>query len=203
MNDQFSSWLDIVVGVPQGSIQGPLLLNIFFCYMFLFCNDIDFASYADDTLHEKPCFLFPDVVKNGHSKKIAPEYDLSCISGKDDIFFPENMILFFRRKMKDDLCRKKYMEIWYFLQMFWKDGLFKKIALEYDLSCLIWKESIFFPENMIFPFGRKMKDDLSQEIEGNMIFSVYTHRYYKHDVLPLRQKKSKMIFSSKNTLKGD
>ena len=48
MNDQFSSWLDVVVGVPQWSILGPLLFNIFLCDMFLFCNDIDFASYADD-----------------------------------------------------------------------------------------------------------------------------------------------------------
>ena len=48
INDQFSSWLDIVVGVSQGSILGPLLFNIFLCDMFLFCNDIDFASYADD-----------------------------------------------------------------------------------------------------------------------------------------------------------
>ena len=36
-------------------------------------------------------------------KKIAVEYDLSCIIGKDDILFPENMILHIRRKMKDDL----------------------------------------------------------------------------------------------------
>ena len=48
INDQFSLWLDIVVGVPQRSILGPLLFNIFLCDMFLFCNDIDFASYADD-----------------------------------------------------------------------------------------------------------------------------------------------------------
>ena len=48
MNDQFNSWLDIVVGVPQGSILGPLLFNTFLCDTFLFCNDIDFASYADD-----------------------------------------------------------------------------------------------------------------------------------------------------------
>ena len=48
INDQFSSWLDIVVGVQQGSILRPLLFNIFLCDMFLFCNDIDFASYAGD-----------------------------------------------------------------------------------------------------------------------------------------------------------
>ena len=37
---------------------------------------------------------------------------------------------------------KKYMEIWYFLQMFWKDGLSKKIAVEYDPSCIIRKGGI-------------------------------------------------------------
>ena len=54
INDQFSSWLDIVVGVPQGSILGPLLFNKFLCEMFLFCNDIDFANYAD---HNTPYCL--------------------------------------------------------------------------------------------------------------------------------------------------
>ena len=41
-------------------------------------------------------------------------------------FFPENMILFYRRKMKDDLSQKKYTEIWYFLQIPRKDSLSKK-----------------------------------------------------------------------------
>ena len=49
VNDQFSSWLDIVVGVQQGFILGPFLFNIFLCDTFHFCNDIDFTSYADDS----------------------------------------------------------------------------------------------------------------------------------------------------------
>ena len=82
--------------------------------------------------------------KDSPSKKIALKYDLSCcIIWKDDISFSRNIILFFRRKIKDDLsqknawkyniffkCRKKmvckkdraetwsflyYLERWYFL----------------------------------------------------------------------------------------
>ena len=52
INGQFSSWLDIVVGVPQGSILRPFFLNIFLYDMFLFCNDIDFARYADNNTSE-------------------------------------------------------------------------------------------------------------------------------------------------------
>ena len=40
-------------------------------------------------------------------KKIALEYDLSCIIRKNDISFPENMILFFGRKMKDTRGKKE------------------------------------------------------------------------------------------------
>ena len=47
INGQFSSWLDILLGVPQGSSLG-LLFNIFLRDMFLFCKDVNVASYADD-----------------------------------------------------------------------------------------------------------------------------------------------------------
>ena len=59
----------------------------------------------------------------------------------------------------------------------------------------------FFQKIWYFLFGRKIKDDLSQEIHGN-IFSVYMYKCYKYDVT-LLQTKSKMIFSQKITLKSD
>ena len=48
INESYSFWEEILYGVPQGSILGPLLFNIFMCDLFLIVNDIDFANYADD-----------------------------------------------------------------------------------------------------------------------------------------------------------
>ena len=59
----------------------------------------------------------------------------------------------------------------FFFQTSWKDGLSKNNLLEYDLSCIIRRDDFFFLENMILPYRRKMRDDLSQKIHINMIFS--------------------------------
>ena len=48
IDSAYSSWEEILFGVPQRSILGPLLFNIFLCDLFFIMDDIDFASYADE-----------------------------------------------------------------------------------------------------------------------------------------------------------
>ena len=49
INETFSCWKNIEYGVLHGSILGPLLFNIHLCDVFYFLEDLDIASYADDT----------------------------------------------------------------------------------------------------------------------------------------------------------
>ena len=49
VNNNFSSWQNIKTGVPQGSILGPLLFNIYLNDIFIFLSSSFLANYADDT----------------------------------------------------------------------------------------------------------------------------------------------------------
>ena len=48
VNRTYSSWLEIVLRVLQGSLLGPLLFNIFLADLLFILNNVDIASYADN-----------------------------------------------------------------------------------------------------------------------------------------------------------
>ena len=49
INTTFSTWKELLTGVPRGSILGPLLFNIFINDLFFILEETDVCNYADDT----------------------------------------------------------------------------------------------------------------------------------------------------------
>ena len=44
-----SSWKEVKMGIPQGSILGPLLFKISIIDIFFLLNETEICNYADDT----------------------------------------------------------------------------------------------------------------------------------------------------------
>ena len=60
----YSTWSDILFGVPQRSILGPLLFNTFLRDLFRIVKDVNIASYADDnTLYDSIIITIIWVIK--------------------------------------------------------------------------------------------------------------------------------------------
>ena len=75
----YSLWEEIFSGVPQGSILGPLLFNIFLCDLFLTIEGNYFTNYANDTT--------PYVIGNNTEEVVS---ELKAITQKLFTWFAQN-----------------------------------------------------------------------------------------------------------------
>ena len=49
VNGSFSDWEELLTGVPQGSVLGPLLFNIYLNDLFYAVENANICNFADDT----------------------------------------------------------------------------------------------------------------------------------------------------------
>ena len=72
LDSTLSSWLKILLGVPQSSILGPLFFNIFLNDMLWFIEKTDICNFADDNTIYSCAKSVNDVIENLQSDlKIA------------------------------------------------------------------------------------------------------------------------------------
>ena len=95
VGNAYSSWKDIFYGIPQGSILGPLIFNIFLCDLFYFLEGVAVASYADDTTPYTANKTNDLVIKEieHFSKVLFKWFDFNYMilnSGNNQILFSEN-----------------------------------------------------------------------------------------------------------------
>ena len=156
------------------------------------------------TLHGKPYFLFPDVLERwSFPKNCARTWSFLHYWERWYFFLPKIWSYTLDGKWKVIFLKKMHGNM-IFSSNFLKRWFFQKGPRRHMIFLVSsGKMVFFFPENMIFFPWVESETGHSQEIHGIMTLSVYTYGCYKRGATPLLQKKSKMVWSRKNTAKGD
>ena len=96
INNSFSSWKSLLIGVPQGSVLGPLLFNLFINDLFYVIKS-DLCNYADDTT-PYACDVSLEALMN----------KLECASDNALDWFRSNGMKLNSRKCKLLVCGHKF-----------------------------------------------------------------------------------------------
>ena len=122
--------------------------------------------------------------------------------GKMIFLFPENMILCFRRKMKDDLSQKIHGNI--FSSNFLKRWPFQIWPRQHMIFLVSSEKMVFFSrKHDIFSQGRKWEAAFLRNYMKIWHFLCTRTGVSNVASRPSVEKKSKMVLSRKNTPKGD
>ena len=98
----FSDWLEVLLGVPQGSILGPILFNIFINDLFMFLNETEICNFADDnTIYacDKDVEIVISRLKND-IKNVIDWYNANSMVANPDKF----QLMFLGKKVDKQIC---------------------------------------------------------------------------------------------------
>ena len=194
-----SSYLTSLVDITLFSITP----NSFYNVIHWTCQSNFDSSDEKTTARKNYCTIFsffkrPE--KMAFPKKSCWNLIFLVLSGKIIFLFPENMILpktenkrwsFSKKKKKihGNIFTSNVLKRWSFQKGSRRGMIF--LALSRKVVFFSWKHGIFSLD------GKRERDDLSQEIDGNMIFSIW------YVPSPHAENKSKTTLPHKNTPKKD